>query len=168
MSRVTPASNSLISWRRSKGNLLSTDPRTGGHRPKDRSSGGISPGVRGYFFTLTWTIARWRSYADMGGMVVVCSAWYVLAWMYFDISSSRSVSLSSSLLPTSPRLLRYGGTTFHALVSCLCLFPIVTKCVKTCVTKCVYTCVTKCVCRIGRARFARLPLLASLAHFLIG
>ena len=59
-----------------------------------------------------------------------------------------------------------------------------TKCVYMCVTKCVYMCVTKCVymchqmrlyvCHQMRllnpqhngARFARLPLLASLARFL--
>ena len=42
-----------------------------------------------------------------------------------------------------------------------------TKCVYMCVTKCVYMCVTKCVCCFcNGARFARLPLLASLARFL--
>ena len=57
-----------------------------------------------------------------------------------------------------------------------------TKCVNMCVTKCVYMCVTKCVymcapnaficvspnafiCVCNGPRFARLPLLASLARF---
>ena len=43
---------------------------------------------------------------------------------------------------------------------------VVTKCVYMCVTKCVYMCVTKCICWRNGARFARLPLLASLARFL--
>ena len=77
----------------------------------------------------------------MEGLVVVHLAWYVLSWTLF-FSSSRSVSLSSGLLPTSPRLLRYGGTTRHGpscitsslylwilrrcpLVSCLCSFSFV-------------------------------------------
>ena len=47
---------------------------------------------------------------------------------------------------------------------CVCMY--VTKCVCMCVTKCVYMCVTKCVCWIHNgARFAHLPLLASLARF---
>ena len=57
-----------------------------------------------------------------------------------------------------------------------CVYMCVTKCVYMCVTKCVNMCVTKCVnmCHQMRshvsrirngARFARLPLLASLARF---
>ena len=48
-----------------------------------------------------------------------------------------------------------------------CVYMCVTKCVYMCVTKCVYMCVTKCVhmCVTNGARFARLPLLASLARF---
>ena len=71
---------------------LGTDPRTGGHRPKDRSSGGIPSGARGYFLTLTLTVARRRSHADMGGLVVVRSAWYDVVssyvfFLFFSISS---------------------------------------------------------------------------------
>ena len=51
-------------------------------------------------------------------------------------------------------------------VSYVAFYMCVTKCVHMCVTKCVYMCVTKCVCWIHNgARFARLPLLASLARF---
>ena len=48
-----------------------------------------------------------------------------------------------------------------------CVYMCVTKCVYMCVTKCAYTCVTKCVFWVRNgARFARLPLLASLARCL--
>ena len=54
----------------------------------------------------------------------------------------------------------------------ICVSPNAFICVSpnaffVCVTKCVNMCVTKCVCWIRNgARFARLPLLASLARFL--
>ena len=43
VSRVTAASNSLTCWRRSEGNSLGTDPRTGGHRPKKPVCWKVSP-----------------------------------------------------------------------------------------------------------------------------
>ena len=73
VSRVTPASNSQTSWRRSKGDApLGTDPRTGGHRPKDWSFWRYLLGrTADLFSTLTSTVARWRSYEYMEGLVVV-------------------------------------------------------------------------------------------------
>ena len=91
MSRVTPASNPLTSWRRSKGNLQGTDPRTGGHRPKDvfwryplgRSRIFFNPDVDGCALEVV------RRYGEPGGGTfgVVC-----FGLDAFYLSSSRSVS----------------------------------------------------------------------------
>ena len=84
----------------------------------------------------------------------------------------------------STRLTRWKTFPWTSLIcvsNTKCVYMCVTKCVCMCVTKCVhmcvtkyvymcvtkyvYMCVTKCVCWHNGARFARLPLLASLARF---
>ena len=87
-----------------------TDPRTGGRRPKDWSSGGVPSGVRVCFLNpgvdnCALEVVRWFEGLGGGSLGMACFGLGV-----FYLSSSRSISLPSGLLlPSTPCSSAFGS-----------------------------------------------------------